>query len=338
MAASGHEALERVKDCKPDIVLLDIMMPGIDGYEVCRRLRGDVRLKHLKIIMVSAKALTSERLEGYDAGADDYITKPFDEDELQAKVKVYSRLKSLEEVDSLKNNVLSLLSHESHTPLNAILSPAEMLMSTDSMQTEERMNLAQMIHRGATRLLALFDKILMLGAMRSGQWQLDLSTCHPGEVIDQAIDAVKEQTDDGRNIIVQIVDDPQITFDRLQITRTCATLLDNALKFSSPDQPVEITCFIDGDRLKIAVTDHGKGIDHAQIAHVFSEFGASDVNHHTNGHGLSLALAQETVALHGGDVHVESQPDKGATFTITLPLTHVSRDQFPAGSYPESAA
>lgn len=88
-ATSGEEALEIAPDFQPDLILLDVMMPGTNGYETCRRIRANPALRNVKIVMVSAKALVSERLEGYDAGADDYLTKPFDEKELLAKVRVY---------------------------------------------------------------------------------------------------------------------------------------------------------------------------------------------------------------------------------------------------------
>ena len=104
-ATIGEEALEIVLDYQPNIVLLDIMMPGTDGYEVCRQMRADPALRDIKIIMLSAKAMTSERLKGYDAGADDYIIKPFDADELLAKVRVYSRLSTLEEVECLNKKL-----------------------------------------------------------------------------------------------------------------------------------------------------------------------------------------------------------------------------------------
>jgi DNA-binding response OmpR family regulator len=98
-ATCGEEALAVAPDCQPDLILLDIMMPGLDGYETCRRLRAHPLLRQPKILMVSAKALVSERLHGYEAGADDYITKPFDAGELLAKVRVYLRLKTAEDAE-----------------------------------------------------------------------------------------------------------------------------------------------------------------------------------------------------------------------------------------------
>ena len=137
-AASGEEALEIAPDFHPALILLDVMMPGIGGYETCRRIRANLSLRHIKIIMVSAKALISERMQGFEAGADDYITKPFDIEEFLAKVRVYMRLKFVEEVDQLKSDLLSLLNHETGTPLNSIIPPIEMLMSDKDMDAEER--------------------------------------------------------------------------------------------------------------------------------------------------------------------------------------------------------
>lgn len=135
MAESGEEALKLVPTFQPDLILLDIMMDGMDGYQVCRELRKNPAYKQIKIIMVSAKALLSERMEGYKVGADDYVTKPFDGHELLAKVKVYLRLKSVEEIDQIKSDLLKLLLHETNTPLNTIIAPAEMLKENENLST-----------------------------------------------------------------------------------------------------------------------------------------------------------------------------------------------------------
>ena len=132
-ATCGEEALTIALDFKPALILLDIMMPGIGGYETCRRIRAHPSLRHIKIIMVSARALVAERLQGYEAGADDYITKPFDEEELVAKVRVHMRLRSLEEVEQFTSNVLTLLRHETRTPLNGMLAPLQMLRAEAEM-------------------------------------------------------------------------------------------------------------------------------------------------------------------------------------------------------------
>ena len=116
-ATSGEQALEIAKDFRPDIILLDIMMPGMNGYEVCRRLREHYTSEHTKIIMVSARAMVSERLEGYEVGADDYITKPFDGDEFLAKIRLYMDLKRVKQKDRMWHEVATKAINELRVPV-----------------------------------------------------------------------------------------------------------------------------------------------------------------------------------------------------------------------------
>lgn len=159
---SGEDALKIAYEFRPDITLLDIMMPGIDGYEVCRRMRADPRLSTNKIIMVSAKALVSERLQGYSAGADDYVTKPFEEKELLAKIRVFLRLKTAMEMDHLKTGMKSLLGPEMNARLSGIILPSSILMSDTELENIERKMLAELVYRNVTRLKELLDGILNL--------------------------------------------------------------------------------------------------------------------------------------------------------------------------------
>lgn len=163
-AESGEAALKIAYEFRPDITLLDIMMPGLDGYEVCRRMRADPRLAANKIIMVSAKALVSERLEGYAAGADDYVTKPFEEEELLAKIRVFLRLKTATEMDHLQSGMKSLLGPEMNARLSGIILPSSILMSDTDLEGIERKMLAEMVYRNVTRFKELLDRILNLQA------------------------------------------------------------------------------------------------------------------------------------------------------------------------------
>ncbi|MBD3220118.1 response regulator, partial [bacterium] len=167
-ATDGERALAILEHRRPDIILLDIMMPGLDGLELCRRIRADRRNRYAKIILVSGKASVRDRLSGYEAGADDYITKPFVDDELLAKVEILGRLSRSEELDALKSEVLQLMTHETRTPLNGILGLAGLLTEQDDLPAEVR-EYAQDILASGQQLLDFVRKAQSICELRAGR-------------------------------------------------------------------------------------------------------------------------------------------------------------------------
>ncbi len=321
-ANSGEEALQIADDFQPDIILLDIMMPGIDGYEVCRRVRSNPALCHCKILMVSAKAMLSERLEGYDVGADDYITKPFEEEELTAKIRVYSRLKSMEEVDQLKSNVLTLLGHETRTPLNGIIAPAKMLASDEDIDIEEQKMLADMVYRNATRLHTLFEKVMLLSGLKSGKVDLAFEKTDLSKLVRRVISKATPWAEDNCvSLDADLPDSATAWFDPEHIERVIASLLDNAIRFSPSEESVTIGVCAEDDQVVLSVTDRGQGIDPEFLPHVLDDFTKDEAQHHAEGQGLSLAIARQIVLHHRGTINVQSTKGNGATFTVRLPIS-----------------
>lgn len=322
VAMSGEEALAVAPDFQPSLILLDIMMPGIDGYETCRRLRALPTLRHAKIIMVSAKAMVEERLRGYKAGADDYVTKPFEAEEFLAKVRVYLRLKSVEEIDSLKSDVLALLSHEARTPLNGILAPIEMLLAEKDMGADDRTMLLDMMQQSAQRLLRLFVRISTLSQMKAGQWAFEFTTADLCEVTRAAIcDATSAATQRRVQIAQDLPGGALARLDRQQMRVVVAALLENAIRFSPSPGRVTVNVASADQRVCVMVTDQGPGIDPAFLPYVFEPFVQPDVRHHTEGQGLSLAIAQQIALAHHGGINVESTQGVGTTFTVWIPAT-----------------
>jgi two-component system sensor histidine kinase/response regulator len=318
-ASSGEEALEIVAQQRPDLVLLDIMMDGIDGYETCRRMRAMPRLASTKIIMVSAKAQTSERLEGYDAGADDYVTKPFDPDELLAKVRVYVRLKTLEEVDGLKSELLNLLGHETRTPLTAILGPLPFLLEAGNL-TGEQLSLLHMMESGARRLYSLLDKIAFLCQLRAQAVPLELGTRDLAEAA-RAAAGRAAQPADAAGVEVRVACEGPLTAnaDATHIGWVLDALLANAIQVS-PRGGI-VTMSLDGDDRFVCaeIADQGPGVPPDLRAKLFEPFVVGDVHHHKEGHGLSLAIAHRIVDLHGGTLDLVERDGPGACFRVQLP-------------------
>jgi signal transduction histidine kinase len=319
-ASSGEEALEILKTYRPDLVLLDIMMPGIDGYETCRRLRADPVLRFVKVILVSAKAMTTERLRGYEAGADDYITKPFAPEELEAKVKVFLRLKSSEELDDLKTEVLRLLNLETRTPLNGILGALELLNQDNELDEEERKSWLDVALNNCLCLNSVLDKALLLCELRAGKIELVHEKIELDGLLGELIEQVRPLASEKRvRIRVESAAAAELKGAAKYLGMVIHALLDNAVRSSPPDLEVDLEISAEEDATSIAVIDRGPGVDPSQLPQIFAGLSRPDSKKRSGGSGLSLALAREIVQCHGGSIEVESIPDQETRFTIRIP-------------------
>lgn len=320
-AADGETALQRVAAFMPDIILLDVMMPGIDGLEVCRQIRQHEDYRYIKIILVSGKAMLEERLEGYEAGSDDYITKPFDHMELLAKVNVYAKLKTIEEVDRLKTDFLSLISHETGTPLNAVTGFSSLLLSEEGLSSEHREMVQEILDAGK-QLHEKVDRILLLSSLKK-------ATPYPTDElsVEDLIDTAMAEMADAaaaEGITLEKQGDREVllsaNFELLK--KALKYLLENAIKYSPEGGSVALRWSVsaDGGRCAIQVKDSGPGIVGMDPATLFQEFGVADIKRHGAGMGISLALTKRIVERHGGAVSAENDADGGAIVTLSVPL------------------
>ncbi len=287
-ATSGEDALARAMECLPDLVLLDIMMPGIDGYETCRQMRLISGLQHTKIVMISAKAMVSERLEGYNAGADDYITKPFEEEELLAKVRVYLRLKSVEEVDQLKTDLLTLLCDATMTPLHGLLLPLRELHGLDASESEEKVKFLDMLEQSISHLQGLFETILTLHAMRMEQWH----NLNVPETFKPQLSASDDE-------VLALGVAPSL-LNETQIVRAVTTLLEQAFQMQPDAEPIQVDFEQDDMHMGMTVSCAHVAIEPAQYE-------------------LPLKLARQIVRSYGGTIDVHDLPDSGTAFKAHFP-------------------
>ncbi|MFH1214885.1 MAG: response regulator [Pseudomonadota bacterium] len=321
-ADSGEKALEILPAFKPDLILLDIQLPGMDGYEVCRRIRSDDQYRFTKIIMVSGHARVNERLRGYEAGADDYIAKPFDNEELLAKVRIFAQLKNKEEVDQVKGDLLTLITHETRTPVSGIIGCAELLANDPSL-SEEGKELAVLIAKSGQQLFQFMKKAVLLCKLKAGielHYNPEPVTSMLANVINNIVENHQEEeirikTDFDDSLILQA--DWPLLIDVFRL------IIENAFKFSPQKGTITVKSRRENGMLLISVTDEGEGVESAMRAQIFDEFAIKDVAHHQKGQGISLAICRYILHYHNGTIHVESAPGHGATFVIKLPLREI---------------
>ena len=327
-AANGALALNLIQQQLPDLVLSDVMMPEMDGFQLLEALRTDPATKSLPIILLSARAGEEATIEGLEAGADDYLIKPFSARELVARVETQlqmSRLRSEQSANRLKNEFLMTVTHELQAPLAAILTWARLLQTKPFDQTKMARALAT-IERNATVEAKLVKDLLDISSILSGKVQLQLQRVNLVTLTKEVVTTLRETTGAKQiQLALDIPDGVEISVlgnpDRLQ--QIIAHLLDNAIKFTHSGGRVDIRLEHLGSVAQITVTDTGIGIAPEFLPSVFDRFSQAEVPscHSPGGVGIGLAIARHLVQLHKGTIEVASDGEgRGATFTILLPL------------------
>ena len=318
LISSGQEALDFLNSHpRVDLILLDIVMPEMDGYEICQRVRENPLFSHVKVILVSSKVLLEDRLRGYQVGADDYITKPFEGSELRAKVKVFLRLKTAEEIDRIKTNFITLLTHEARTPLTSILGFAALLQESPNLTEKEKYFVEQIVRCGQA-LSRSSEKTVLLSNLKSGSIRIEKGKIRLNDFLaDCQWKFTKEA--EGKHLSFQLhMDaDPWIHADPNLLGIAFEALLDNAVKFAREGTIVEVAVKAVRDRIQIEIGNEGEKIPDGYRENIFNELSVQDIEHHHQGHGLSLAIARRIVEAHEGTLTVKNH-DNGPVFIFDL--------------------
>lgn len=321
-ASSGEEALAIAANLRPDLVLLDIVLPGIDGYETCRILKQGESLRYTKVMLVSAKGTLSERLKGYEVGADDYVTKPFDHAELSAKIRVFLRMKSMEELDDLKTEFLTLVAHETRTPLTRLVLLADILERGEPVPAEEREQVARMIRETTNHLHKLFDRGLHYCVLRAGRGGFRKSAFRMGDVLRDEIIAVTSARDDGdAGVLLDARDEPAMESDVEHVKLVTRLLLESALNRSRAQDgaPVQVELASDGDAVLLRVRSRAADLDPGSTRTMLEPFRTSSLNHHSSQGCLELPLAAETIRHLQGHITIDLDEDGNLVVQASFP-------------------
>jgi signal transduction histidine kinase len=353
LVRSGEDALRQVLTTDFALILLDVQMPNMDGFETAALLRQRERSRHTPILFVTAYGSGVEgQARGYAHGAVDFLFKPYDPDILRAKVAVFVELferaeriareqagraaaeahrTRAEEANRAKDEFLAMLSHELRTPLNSMIGWIRLLRD-DALQPAMRARAIDTIERSANLQAQLIEELLDVSRMVTGKLRLELSPCTAAEVVAAALDGVRPAADAKGVKLMPLETWPtaQVSADPLRLQQAIGNLLGNAVKFTPAGKQVRTEVRLSADdRVEIVVDDEGVGIAPEFLPHLFQRFrqGEPGVAPRTRGGlGLGLSIVRDLVDLHGGTVEARSAGrGRGSSFVISLPAIEPAR-------------
>jgi signal transduction histidine kinase len=326
--SSGKEGLEALRDWRADVIVCDIMMPGMDGFDVRLALEQDPRHCDTPFIFLTARGQLDDRLRGLRSGADDYIVKPFEPAELEARIESLLRRVTrdrdamAQEVETLKENILANVTHELRTPVAIVHSTLELaLEGAFGNDVDQEYRFLSRALESTRSLQRLIDDLLLMAALEGGELQMFLEPVLMAELLRHSrINVWRFEVADA--LVVREPEPPglKVCADRRYLEIVLGHLVDNALKFSL-GAPVEIGASVQNDGVVITVTDRGKGIAAEHLPYIFDRFYQADMSttRSYEGLGCGLYLVRALVEAHGGHVEVESRVGEGSRFTVWLP-------------------
>ncbi|OJH38086.1 ATP-binding protein [Cystobacter ferrugineus] len=350
-AVDGHTALEAAREQRPDLIVSDVMMPGLDGLGLLQRLREDPDLRTIPVLLLSAQAGPEAAVSGLDAGADDYLVKPFSARELIARVRSNLELArmrreifrrealeaGLQEAVQARDEFLSVASHELKTPLTRFRLQLEIVARGLSAESRERVGARlDTANQTVRNLASLVETLLDVSRINTGQLHLRFHDVDLGALVAEVLEDMRDEAARvGSALCFQFQGQAALVVrcDRTRIRQVIENLLSNAVKFGM-SKPVEVNLEAWEGFARVTVTDHGIGIDPRDRSRIFERFERAVSARHYGGFGLGLWISRQVVEAHRGDIAVAPTPGGGSTFTLELPLDTTAALETGAGYEP----
>ncbi|HEY9653465.1 MAG TPA: hybrid sensor histidine kinase/response regulator [Coleofasciculaceae cyanobacterium] len=348
-AINGSLALMGAKTARPDLILLDIKMPGIDGYEVCRQLKIDEQTREIPVIFLSFLDEPWDKVTAFAVGGVDYVTKPFQTQEVLARVENHLTLRALQkqlteknlqlcrleselrlalenekELNKLRSDFMALISHEFRTPLTTISSSNQMLRRySEKLSAEKKQVHHDRIESAVEQMTQLLEEVLLIGRAEAGMLKLELTHIDVVGVCHQIVETLQFSTTQHQLIFSTTSQEFYAELDPKILGHILTNLLSNAIKYSPDGGTIQFDLITTGKSVVLRVQDRGIGIPAKDLPQLFESFARASNVGSIQGTGLGLTMVKKSVDLQGGKITVESKEGVGTTFTVMLPIAHM---------------
>ena len=327
-ATSGLQALGRVSAQPPDLILLDLMMPEMDGLEVCSRLKAEPLTRQIPVIFLTASNEMEHLMKGFEAGAVDYITKPFNAPELLARVRTHLELKHarerLREMNEEKNEFMGIAAHDLRNPLSAIQGYAEMIIEdAQSLAHRDLEGNGQRIREAAKRMTEMVQNFLDANRIERGELKLNMAISDLSPLLQSVLETQSPHaTAKGKIIQIELPPTPTLALADVSITlQVFENLVSNAVKYSPPGKKIFVRLKAETGVVRFEVEDQGLGLSKEDQKKLFGKFARLSAKPTGGEHstGLGLSIVKRLVEAMNGKVWCESELGMGAKFIVTIP-------------------
>ncbi len=339
VAENGLDALEIAKEKHPDLILLDILMPGINGFETCRQLKNIPQTEDIPVIFMTALSETSDKVKGFQLGAVDYVTKPFQQEEVLARIKTHLSIRQLQnqlqvqneqliKLNQEKNEFLGIAAHDIKNPLTAIQSVAEVIeVDYETMSKNDMVKGAKRISVTTRQLFTLIDNLLDINAIESGKFNISPSIIDIFPTLQSVVITYKNRAK-SKDITVHF-QSPEKQYhafvDENTIIQVLDNLISNAIKYSPPGKQVNIRVTKSEKFIRCEIQDEGPGLSESEQQKLFQKFSKLSTQPTGGEHstGLGLFIVKKLVEAMNGKVWCESELGKGSTFFVDFPVSEI---------------
>ena len=328
LASDGEECLQKARAASFDLIVLDVHMPKVDGFEAIKQIKSMTHLKYTPVVFLTGFGTSPEDIEsGYTLGGTEYWKKPITVEELEARVRaVLSIAQAEKKLRELQESFTSMVIHDLRGPLGGIVGFAELLLEDKKILAPQHLEMVEAINDASHLMLNIVTDFLEITRLEMGELKIHRSPTNLRDIVDRCVFNTMELQDE-RSVSVktEIADLPMLNVDPDRIEEIINHLLDNGLRFTPPKGTISISARIEDSLMVLSVADTGEGIPQEDIPMLFDKMRITTMAAKRAGSktGLGLPICKGIVEAHGGTISVQSKEGTGTIVTIRLPVVTV---------------